>query len=326
MTVRQEVAHRPAPTATAPAAVELDGVTKAFGAVQAVREVTLRIEPGQVYGVLGPNGAGKTTLLRILLGLVRTDSGTVNVLGRAPGTPETLRDIGALIESPAFVPHLSGRTNLRVLARARGVADAEVARVLRVVDMQDAADRRVNGYSLGMRQRLGVAAAMLGEPSLLILDEPTNGLDPDGMASMRSLIRDLGGRVTVLLSSHLLGEVQEVCDRVVVLDKGAVVAEDSVSALLGAAGSRTVAVWAHPMDVAGDLLRSNGAWTDAVRAGGGDDPHWRLELDPGGVPELVRALVEGGVEVHEIRRERRSLEQVFFALTDNSSGSTGSGT
>ncbi|MEV6985570.1 ABC transporter ATP-binding protein [Sphaerisporangium sp. NPDC051017] len=324
MTLRQEVTPSGPGSADAEAAVvDLEGVTKSFGAVQAVRGVTLRVAPGQVYGVLGPNGAGKTTLLRTLVGLVRADAGTVRVLGRPPADPVALRRIGALIESPAFVPHLSGRINLRVLARARGLPDAEVARVLGVVEMDKAADRRVSGYSLGMRQRLGVAAALLGDPALLILDEPTNGLDPDGMASMRTLIRELGGRATVLLSSHMLGEIQQVCDRVVVIDKGTVVAEDSVSALLDRAGARDVAVWARPMDVAGKVFQANDLWSGATRAGGADDPHWRLELDEDGVPALVRALVEAGAEVHEVRRERRSLEQVFFTLTGDHTGGSG---
>ncbi|WP_214105613.1 ABC transporter ATP-binding protein [Acrocarpospora catenulata] len=309
MTDHQDV--RPGSTTAAPVVVELANVTKAFGAVQAVRGVTLRVEPGQVYGLLGPNGAGKTTLMRILLGLVRSDAGTVRVLGEPPGDPRTLRRIGALIESPAFVPHLSGRVNLQVLARARGLPDAEVDRVLRVVDLEGAADRRVTGYSLGMRQRLGVAGALLGEPSLLILDEPTNGLDPEGTAAMRSLIRDMAAHATVLLSSHLLGEIQQVCDRVVVLDKGEVVAEDSVSELLSRAGERTVVLEAQPADLTEKVLKANDAWSGATR----DDSSWRLELDGAGVPALVRALVEAGVEVHEVRRERRSLEEVFFALT-----------
>ncbi|MGP4098320.1 ABC transporter ATP-binding protein [Nonomuraea sp. KM90] len=321
MTLRQEIAPRLSAVAGA-AVVELEGVTKTFGAVRALNGVTLRIDPGQVYGVLGPNGAGKTTLMRILLGLIRSHTGTVKVLGGTPGDGRALRRIGALIESPAFVPHLSGRANLRVLARARGLSEAEVGRVLRVVDMERAADRRVSGYSLGMRQRLGVAAALLGDPALVILDEPTNGLDPEGTASMRSLIRELREHATVLLSSHLLSEVQQVCDRVMVLDRGEIAAEDTVAALLSRTPSGAVALWLRPVDAAERVLRANPAWAGAVRAGGADDPHWRLDLPPDGVPGLVRALVEAGVEVHEARRERPSLEEVFFALTahDHSPG------
>ncbi|GIH72230.1 ABC transporter ATP-binding protein [Sphaerimonospora thailandensis] len=315
MTISQEVASGIESAVAVAPVVELEDVTKAFGTVQAVRGVTLSVAPGQVYGVLGPNGAGKTTLLRILLGLVRSDRGRVRVLGRAPADPVALRDIGALIESPAFVPHLSGRVNLRVLARARGLPATEVGRVLRIVDLENAADRRVTGYSLGMRQRLGVAAALLGDPSLLILDEPTNGLDPEGMAAMRTLIRDLSRVSTVLLSSHLLGEVQQVCDRVVVLDRGRVVAEDSVSALLAQSGSMRVAVWGRPLDVAETVLKSHPAWSGAIRTEDAEDPHLRLELDQDDIPALVRALVEAGVDVQEVRREHRSLEEAFFALT-----------
>jgi ABC-2 type transport system ATP-binding protein len=312
MTLHQKTVAGVISRESATAAVCLEDVTKTFGVVRALQDVTLRVRFGQVYGILGPNGAGKTTMLRALLGLVRCDAGTVRVLGRPPADSQALRRIGALIESPAFVPQLSGRVNLRVLARARALHDNEVSRVLRAVGMEEAADRRVAGYSLGMRQRLGVAAAMLGDPWLLILDEPTNGLDPDGMAWMRALIRELGGRATVLLSSHLLGEVQQVCDRVVVLDKGKVVAEGSISALLDRVGSRTVAVWAHPADVAAKVLSR---WPGVILAGGPGDSHWRLDLDRDRIPALVKALVDGGAEVHEVRRERQSLEQVFFDLT-----------
>lgn len=320
MTLQQETAAGVISRESATAAVCLENMTKTFGAVRALQDVTLQVRAGQVYGILGPNGAGKTTMLRALLGLVRCDTGTVRVLGRPPADSQALRRIGALIESPAFVPQLSGRVNLRVLARARALHENEVSRVLRAVGMEEAAGRRVAGYSLGMRQRLGVAAAMLGDPSLLILDEPTNGLDPDGVAWMRRLIRELGGRATVLLSSHLLGEVQQVCDRVVVLDKGKVVAEGPVSDLLDRAGSRTVAVWAHPADVAAKVLST---WPGVVLAGGPGDSHWRLDLDRDRVPGLVKALVDGGAEVHEVRRERPSLEQVFFDLTTDRAAGVG---
>ncbi|GAB1820111.1 ABC transporter ATP-binding protein [Herbidospora sp. RD11066] len=277
-------------------------MSKAFGAVKAVQDVTLRIEPGQIYGLLGPNGAGKTTLMRILLGLVRHDAGTVRVLGRKPG--EELRRIGAIIESPHFVPHLSGRVNLQVLAKARGLTDDEVDRVLKIVDLEGAKDRRVTGYSLGMRQRLGVAGALLGNPDLLILDEPTNGLDPEGTASMRTLIREISGHATVLISSHLLSEIQQICERVVVLDKGGIVAEDTVEALLTNAGSTSVVIDARPDDIAEKVLKT--APVNGV---------YRLTVADDEVPALVRALVEAGAEVHEVRRERRSLEDVFFTLT-----------
>ena len=193
---------------------------------------------GEVYGFLGPNGAGKTTTLRMLLGLVRPTSGTAAVLGEAPGTPGGLARIGSMVEAPAFYPYLSGRDNLRVLARHAGVGEERVDAVLAQVDLSARADDRAATYSLGMKQRLGVAAALLKDPELLILDEPTNGLDPAGMAEMRAFIRSLGdGGRTVVLSSHLMGEVEQVSDRVGVIRDGSLVAEGTVEELRGRAGA-----------------------------------------------------------------------------------------
>ncbi|WP_017573694.1 ATP-binding cassette domain-containing protein [Nocardiopsis halotolerans] len=291
--------------------MSISNITKSFGRLRALDDVTLSISSGQVYGVLGPNGAGKTTLLRILLGLVRPDSGTVSVLGHAPGDRRALRDIGALIEAPAFVPGLSGRTNLRVLARARGLSDTEVDRVLRLVDLAERADDRFAGYSLGMRQRLGVAATLLGDPRLLILDEPTNGLDPEGVVWMRSLVRELSGSGhTVLFSSHMLGEVQQVCDRVVVVNGGTVVAEDSMDNIR--TPDVSLHVHAEPDHLVERVLTESAGAGTPVR---GEEGRWRTSVAPDEVPRIVRALVEAGADVHEVRKERQSLEEVFFALT-----------
>ncbi|HTE60937.1 MAG TPA: ATP-binding cassette domain-containing protein, partial [Solirubrobacteraceae bacterium] len=186
--------------------IETRGLTKRYGdAIVAVDDLELRVRRGEVYGFLGPNGAGKTTTLRMLLGLVRPTSGTAAVLGAPPGSPEGLARIGALVEAPAFYPYLSGRDNLRVLAGYAGVPEDRVEAVLDEVRLSDRAADRSSTYSLGMKQRLGVAAALLKDPELLILDEPTNGLDPGGMAEMRAFIRSLGeGGRTVVLSSHLM--------------------------------------------------------------------------------------------------------------------------
>ncbi|NDL60160.1 ATP-binding cassette domain-containing protein [Phytoactinopolyspora sp. XMNu-373] len=315
----REGTHSPTSSVPAPArrsVAEFTGVSKKFGSVQALHEVDLRVRSGLVYGVLGPNGAGKTTLLRVVLGLVRPDAGSVTVLGHRPGQPGALAHIGALIESPAFVPHLSGRANLRVLARARGLPDDEVARVLRVMDLQDRADERFHGYSLGMGQRLGVAAALLGNPPLLILDEPTNGLDPQGVASMREFIRRLGeDGTTVLLSSHLLSEVQQICDRVVVINRGRVIADDTVTALRDHSGTTVLKVWVSPVEQAGQVLDQHASEAGVTLVEDSDDPYWRLETTPETVPELVNALVKAGIAVYEVRRERPSLEDVFFGLT-----------
>ncbi|GAA3948758.1 ABC transporter ATP-binding protein [Actinoplanes auranticolor] len=222
---------------TAP--VEARRLTKRYGTLTAVDNLDLCVQPGEIYGFLGPNGAGKTTTLRMLLGLIRPTSGEVRLFGRAPGR---LDGVGALIEGPAFYPYLTGRDNLRVMARHAGVAPARVAAVLDQVELTVRAGDRYATYSLGMKQRLGVAATLLKDPRLIVLDEPTNGLDPAGMADMRLLVRRLGAAgCTVLLSSHLMTEVQELCDRVGVIAAGRLVAESTVAELRGEPGLRLVA-------------------------------------------------------------------------------------
>ena len=284
-------------------------LTKRYGDRAAVDAVNLTVRRGEIYGFLGPNGAGKTTTLRMLLGLVRPTSGEASVLGHAPGSPAGLRQIGSLIEGPGFYPYLSGRENLRVLARYASLGDVAVAAALEQVDLSDRADDRYRSYSLGMKQRLGVAAALLGDPALLILDEPTNGLDPAGMADMRDLIRTLAGRgQTVMLSSHLLGEVEQVCDRVGVISEGRLLVESSVTDLRGHA---TLLVRAEP-------LASAAAVSERL-AGPGRvstvDGALRLEIGLDRAPELVRALVLAEVDVHEVHPQERTLEDAFFTLT-----------
>jgi ABC-2 type transport system ATP-binding protein len=282
------------------------GLTKRYGNLAAVDGVDLTVGSGEVYGFLGPNGAGKTTTLRMVLGLIRPTAGSVHVLGRAPG-PGRLRGVGALIEGPAFYPYLSGRDNLRVLARYTGVPDARIAGVLEQVDLAGRAKDPYRTYSLGMKQRLGVAAALLKDPRLLVLDEPTNGLDPAGMAEMRTLIRRLGasGR-TVLLSSHLLGEVEQICDRVGVISRGRIVAESTVAELRG---ESTLWVGAEPLDRAAELARS---LLDRVRVGDGG---LELAVPPDRAAWINGELVDGGIAVSELRRHERDLEAVFLELT-----------
>ncbi|HVX47466.1 MAG TPA: ABC transporter ATP-binding protein, partial [Mycobacteriales bacterium] len=214
--------------------VETENLGKRYGQRTAVQSLDLRVRAGEIYGFLGPNGAGKTTTLRMLLGLIRPTSGTARVLGAAPGSPQALARIGMLVEAPAFYPYLSGRDNLRILARYAGVRPTRIGAALEAVDLADRAVDKFGAYSLGMKQRLGVAAALLKDPELLILDEPTNGLDPQGMADMRDLIRRLGSEGhTVMLSSHMLGEVQQICDRVGVINEGRLMREGTVAQLRG---------------------------------------------------------------------------------------------
>jgi ABC-2 type transport system ATP-binding protein len=292
--------------------VVTDQLTKRYGRHTAVDAVSLTVRRGEIYGFLGPNGAGKTTTLRMLVGLVRPTSGSARVLDGRPGEPSVLRRVGALIEGPGFYPYLSGRDNLRVLARYNRRADAEVDRALDQVDLRARGGDPYKSYSLGMKQRLGVAAALLGDPDLLILDEPTNGLDPIGMADMRELVRRLAaeGR-TVLLSSHLLGEVQQVCDRVGVIDRGRLLTESTVAELRG--GS-SLFVRAEPVLRAQQVIRSALGAVDVRQAAGGG---LQVAAGAGRNPELVRALVAAGVEVHEIRPLERTLEEVFFEMTSH---------
>jgi ABC-2 type transport system ATP-binding protein len=290
--------------------VETKDLTKRYGQRRAVDNVALRVRQGEVYGFLGPNGAGKTTTLRILLGLVRPTSGTVRVLGAEPGSPESLARTGMLVESPAFYPYLSGRDNLRAFARYSGALASQVAGVLDIVDLTSRAGDRAATYSLGMKQRLGVAAALLKDPELLILDEPTNGLDPAGMADMRARVHRLGseGR-TVLLSSHLLGEVQQVCDRVGVITGGRLPREGTVDELRGQGALRVVA---EPLEQARAVAqRLLGPEHVSVR---GDS--LMLETDQDSSPRINRELVMADVSVRSLSWDERSLEQIFLEMTN----------
>jgi len=289
--------------------VSTERLTKTFGARTAVDRVDLTVRRGEVYGFLGPNGAGKTTTLRMLLGLVRPSAGAARVHGLPPGDPRAVARTGSLVEGPGFYPYLSGRENLRVLARYQGLPDAAADRALDRVDLAARGRDAVRSYSLGMKQRLGVAAALLGEPDLLVLDEPTNGLDPAGMADMRALLVDVAaGGQTVLLSSHLLAEVQEICDRVGIISDGRLLVEGTVAELRGSTEIRLRAAPADralavAMAVAGD---------DAVRIEGAE---LRLSAPAGRVPALARALVAADVDITALHSVERSLEEVFFDLT-----------
>ncbi|MFD1661746.1 ABC transporter ATP-binding protein [Streptomyces caeni] len=220
------------------AGVTVDGLTKRYGAVTAVDGVTFEVEPGVVTGFLGPNGAGKTTTLRMLLGLVRPTAGTALIDGlRYAELDAPRKAVGAVLEATGFHPGRSGRDHLRILARAGGIPRARVEEVLDRVGLAESAHRRVGGYSLGMRQRLGLAGALLGDPGVLVLDEPANGLDPAGMAELRELLRDLAGEGrTVLMSSHVLSEVEQTVDRVVIVAGGTLRYAGPLAELTGAKG------------------------------------------------------------------------------------------
>jgi ABC-2 type transport system ATP-binding protein len=296
--------------------IETSGLTKRFGnGVLAVDSVDMSVRRGEVYGFLGPNGAGKTTTLRMLLGLIRPSSGSAQIAGHKPGDPAGLARIGSLIEGPGFYPYLSGRENLRVIADYASVDGRRVDEVLDMVELTSRAGRKFGTYSTGMKQRLGVAAALIKDPDLLILDEPTNGLDPQGMAEMRKLIKDIGqGERTVVLSSHLLGEVEQICDRVGVISGGRLVTQSTVQELIGEPG---VLVRAEPVDRAQDVLnRIFGAEAVSRRDGA-----IYLKTDPSHSVDINRQLMSSGVGVSELRPVERSLEEVFFQLTGEKQGS-----
>jgi ABC-type multidrug transport system ATPase subunit len=285
-------------------------LTKRYGpSITAVDSLDLEVRRGEVFGFLGPNGAGKTTTLRMLLGLIRPSSGSAIIAEHRPGDPEGLRRIGSLVESPAFWPYLSGRENLKIVADYAGLPHTRVNAALEEVDLLDRAKDRFGTYSMGMKQRLAVAAALIKDPELLILDEPTNGLDPQGVVEMRSLIRGLGtGDRTVLLSSHLLNEVQQISDRVAIIRKGKLVAQGTVHELRG---ESAIVVRATPVDAARRQLdRLLGA-----AAVSGVDGTLRLAVDPNRAADINEALVGAGIKVSELRAVERTLEEVFLTLT-----------
>jgi ABC-2 type transport system ATP-binding protein len=300
-------------------AVETHSLTKRFGANAAVNGVELLVPRGCAFGYLGPNGAGKTTLIRTLLGLTRADGGTMSLLG-IPVPAErrkALAGVGAIVDEPRFHPHLTGRDNLRLLAAARGGEAVErIAPSLERVGLTERADDKVARYSMGMRQRLGVASCLLGDPKLLILDEPMNGLDPAGMHEMRAMIISLAdeGR-TVVLSSHLLDEVERTCDAVAIVDRGRVIRQGPIDELTRGAGAVSVQVDCADPARAGRLLDDAGiaAGTSLTEAG------LTVTLPAGASRELVadlnRRLVGAGISVYGLQEVRASLEDWFLSVT-----------
>ena len=289
--------------------ISCESLTKRFGPTIAVNELDLAVSSGLVYGFLGPNGAGKTTTIRMLLGLIAPSAGQIRLLGRRLPDPLAVAQVGSMIEEPAFYPWMTGRVNLEVLgATGGGCAPGEVARVLRLAGLSDVAARKVKEYSQGMRQRLGIAAAMLRRPSLLIVDEPTNGLDPAGIREIRGLLRGLAAEgTTVFLSSHLLAEVEQVCNRVAVIVGGRLV-EEGAPATLGAIRRRIrVEVRAADSEAAARLL--------ARWPGGHANGQFLVEHDIG--RDVNGALMAGGVVAESVTVERPGLEDRFLEITGN---------
>ncbi|MDP9296653.1 MAG: ABC transporter ATP-binding protein [Actinomycetota bacterium] len=303
-------------------ALRARSLTKRYGRTAVVNELDLTVERGELYGFLGPNGAGKTTTIRMALGLIHPSGGDVELLGERAGSHghlEALSRVGALIEEPGFYRYLSGRRNLICFARAGGSRADVQARLRRVepvleqVGLADARNKRVKAYSQGMRQRLGIAQALLGRPDVLVLDEPTNGLDPQGMREIRMLLRGLADDgTTVFVSSHLLSEVEAMCDRVGVLSHGRLVAEGPPSNLRGSVDRLRVEV--DDPDAAMEILEAIPGARLVDRSGG----VIRLRLDAPATPGAINsALVRGGVEVSGLAPERDTLEDVFLSLVED---------
>ena len=296
--------------------IETRGLAKLYASgVLAVEGLSLNVRRGEVYGFLGPNGAGKTTTLRMLVGLIKPSDGTAIVGGAAPGSRQSLASVGAMIEAPAFWPYLSGRNNLRLLARYCRVPDARVDAVLEEVEMTSRGPRAVSTYSTGMKQRLGLAAALLKDPQLLILDEPTSGLDPQGMAEFRALIRRLGGGGrAILLSSHLLGEVEQICTRVGVIRRGRMVAEGTIAEIRGAGH---LVVRAEPAEKVRVVL-AEAFGKERLKAN--PDGTFSVAVDAREAAAVANLLATHGLALRELLSAERSLEDVFMELTGPETG------
>lgn len=300
--------------------IQLDGVTKRFGGTVALDGLSLQVPEGTVCGLLGPNGSGKTTAIRILLGLTGPNAGSASLLGVTPGSPgfvKAAQQTGALIEGPALYGRATARRNMEIQAATLGLknADVEIRQLLELVGLTDRADSNARGFSLGMKQRLGLAIALLSGPKLVILDEPTNGLDPSGIVEIRKLIKDLPERgVTVLVSSHLLSEVQLMCDRATIINKGKLVADGTMDEILASTGT------GEGYKVYVRISQSEAATAALTRAGlevedrGEGSLVARGEIDDDS--EITRILAESDIWLRGLMRERPDLERVFLSLTD----------
>jgi ABC-type multidrug transport system ATPase subunit len=292
-------------------AIETAGLTKRYGTVTAVDHLDLLVRQGEIFGFLGPNGAGKTTTMRMLLGLVEPSAGSARVLGMGIAThlPEILARTGSVIENPTFYPYLSGLDNLWAFARLSGIEASVIPPVLDLVDLTGAARRKFSTYSLGMKQRLAVAAALMGSPDLLILDEPANGLDPAGIVEMRDLIRRLKAEGhTVLISSHVLHEIEQVCDRIAIMSRGRIVVQGRVADLLA---GESIEIRAERADQAEVVLRDVPWIGEVSRIDGGlivQAPETRAS-------DITRVLAEHGIYLSRLQPREQSLEQYFLDVT-----------
>ena len=294
--------------------IRTDGLTKRYGEILAVDNLSLKVSRGRIFGLLGPNGSGKTTTMGMLLGLVKPTAGSFRLFGSDTPHRESLRRLGAIVETPAFYPYLSGRDNLAYFQGIAGKSDAaELDDLLEKVGLADRANSRYRTYSLGMKQRLGLAYSLLGDPELLFLDEPTNGMDPAGMAEVRDLIPSLGtGGRTVLLSSHLLHEVEQICDSVAILSKGKLIAQGDVDDLVRSQGDERIRLRTTDNAKAVEVLMAL-EWVTSVDI---DSGSLLVSAASERSPEISTALGRSEIFVTEMGAEESSLEQYFLDVTE----------
>lgn len=298
--------------------IETKNLTKKFGATRVVNHVDLKVKKGEIYGFLGPNGAGKTTTIRMLLGLARPSKGSIHMFGKDIRKEKLaiLRKVGSLVEYPSYYGHLTARENLEAVRVLLDVPKSRIDEVLSIVRLTKDAKRPVKGFSLGMKQRLGIATALLGNPELLILDEPTNGLDPSGILEMRELIKSMPKEhgITIVVSSHLLSEVDQMATQVGIITKGRIIFQDSIQKLREQASS-SIKLTVNDVEAAWKTLLSNGFTTDLVQNNlfidRGTDDH---------VAAIVKSLVEHDFSIYRVEEQKKSLEEIFLELTGKEGG------
>jgi len=293
--------------------VQTENLSKSFAKEQAVSNINLKIRKGEIYGFLGPNGAGKTTTIRMLLGLMKPSSGTIKIFQKdlKKERINILAKVGSLVENPSYYPHLTAYENLEALRKILGVPKSRIDEVLEIVRLKDAANKKVKGFSLGMKQRLGIAASLLHNPELLILDEPTNGLDPSGIIEIRNLIKRLPKEygMTIIISSHLLSEIDQMATQVGIVTKGKMIFQDSIEAMRRFAQPKVV-IKVSDSEKGWRSLVANG-----MKAEHKDDLILFDECSDEKVAHIVQILVQEGISVYRVEEEKRSLEEIFLQMT-----------
>jgi ABC-2 type transport system ATP-binding protein len=297
--------------------IETYHLTRRYGKTYVVDDLNLNVYPGDIYGFLGPNGAGKTTTIRMLLGLIQPTSGDVEIFGKnlKKERISILKKVGSLVDSPSYYGHLTGRENLEVLRRLLDVPKSRIDEVLSIVRLDKSADRAVKGYSLGMKQRLGIAASLLGSPELLILDEPTNGLDPAGIQEIRELIKEMPKQygITVVISSHLLNEIDQMATRVGVIQSGRLIFEDTIAAMRKQSQSRIKLVTDQPYEAA-QILKGAGISSKLE-----DGILWLEDQGNAYIAKAIETLVMKRISIYRVEEVKNSLEEIFLKLVGKES-------